>query len=106
MRSRLELDALRVVREHLARWRPGEVSDVDVSLVGAQDDTRLVVTFSDRDRPGCTFGMRFHIEDLVTPADPEPSPTVVSANLDERIDRDRLPKDCRPGEVTWLSGLS
>jgi hypothetical protein len=51
-----------------------------------------------------TTRWRALVSDLVTPADPDPTPTVIWANIDEDIDAvgHGLPTDCRPGEVTWL----
>jgi hypothetical protein len=106
-RSRQEIEALRRAREYLATWRTDDVSDVDVQLEGERPNTLLVVTFTHRDRPGCRFGARFHVlDDMTTPADPEPYVTVVWSSLDEKIEAAgfSLPTDCRAGEVTWLNG--
>jgi len=99
---------LRVTREFMTtRWRAaeGDVSDVRVWLEGEPGAATLAVIFRHRDRPGCMFGARhFPVEDLVTPADPRPTPTVIWANIDEDIDAvaTGLPAGCHPGEVTWL----
>ncbi|HYJ68722.1 MAG TPA: hypothetical protein VEX15_13810 [Nocardioidaceae bacterium] len=108
-RPHLEEETLRIAREWLAGWRPGEAEVSDVRLEGEHPDTDLIVLFTDKSRPGCQFGFRMPLSATSlyedgSIDDPESAVGVAMANLDEDIGAVGygLPSNCRPGEVVWL----